>query len=118
MRQTSQNVVNAQKDIRKFAGDRDTMTNIKVKKSDVSGQLKGGILPAGTAMSDKGQVDESTPFGLLFNDLDFNGIKEQETVTASVMIDGFVDKARVEEYIGKNVPEQVITALKGKIQFL
>ena len=36
MRQTSQNVVNAQKDIRKFAGDRDTMTNIKVKKSDVS----------------------------------------------------------------------------------
>ena len=29
MKQTKKNIVNAQRDIRKFAGDRDTMTNIK-----------------------------------------------------------------------------------------
>ena len=118
MKQTKRNIVNAQRDIRKFAGNRDTMTNIKVKKADVATALKENVLPAGTPINDKGKVDEVAPFGLLFNDLDFKNIQSGETVVASVMIDGFVDKERVAEYIGKAVPDGVITALKGKIQFL
>lgn len=118
MKQTSQTITNMQKDIRQFAGDKDVMTNIKVKKNTVKSNLKNEILTAGTPISSGGQVDETTPFGLLFNDIDFTGIKDEETVTASVMIHGFVNEKRVKEYIGKSVPETVKTALKGKIQFL
>ena len=118
MKQTSKTITNMQKDIRQFAGDKDVMTNIKVTKSAVKSSLKNNMLPAGTPISQTGTVDESTPIGLLFNDLDFEGIGDDETVTASVMIHGFVNKARVTEYIGKEVPEGVITALKGKVQFL
>lgn len=116
MKQTKQSISNMQKDIRQFAGDHDVMTNIKVKKTTVKGNLKKNILPAGTPMSDKG-VDKVTTYGLLFNDLDFTGIQDEETVTASVMVHGFVNEARIKEYTGEEVDEGVKTALKGKIQF-
>lgn len=116
MRQSSKTISVGQKDIREIAGDHFVNINIKVAKTDVAAKLVDGVLPAGTLVDKDGKpANGTTSYGILFEDIDFNDSMGTEILP--VMIHGFVNKAKIEEYSGEAVTAEAITAL-NMIKFL
>lgn len=116
MRQSSKTISVGQRDIREIAGDHFVNINIKVAKTDVTAKLVDGVLPAGILVDKDGKpANGATSYGILFEDIDFNDSKGTEILP--VMIHGFVNKARIEEYSGDTVSADAITAL-NMIKFL
>lgn len=116
MRQSSKTISVGQKDIREIAGDHFVNINIKVAQTDVAAKLVNGVLLAGTLVDKDGKpANGATSYGILFEDIDFNDSMGTEILP--VMIHGFVNKAKIEEYSGDTVAAEAITAL-NMIKFL
>ncbi len=116
MRQSSRSIFTQQKDIREIAGDHYININIKVAKTDVAAKLVDGVLLAGTLVDSTGKpANGAMTYGIVFADVDFNGSMGTEILP--VMIHGFVNKAKIEEYSGEVVTPEAITAL-NMIKFL
>jgi len=116
MRQSTRTISVGQKDIREIAGDHFVNINIKVAKTDVAAKLVDGVLLAGTLVDKDGKpANGTTSFGILFEDIDFNNSMGTEILP--VMIHGFVNKGKIEEYSGDTVSTEAIAAL-NMIKFL
>lgn len=116
MRQSSYSISVGQRDIRQLAGDHYININIKVKKTDVESKLVNGVLPAGLAVDKDGKPSNGiNSFGVVFTDVDFNNTMGTEIL--SVMIHGFVNKAKLKEYSGEELTQEAITAM-NLIKFL
>ena len=100
MRQSSFQIGTKQKDIRALAGDHYVNINMKVKKADVSAALVNGVLEAGTLITAAGKkvtttVSSTDAYGIVFADVDFNGVADNATEVVPVMIHGFVKTSAI-----------------------
>lgn len=98
MRQTQYTIGAKQKEIRALAGEHYVNVNIKVGKVNVTDVLVNGVLEAGTLLTVEGKKVTTTElltdaYGIVFQDVDFNGSKGTEVVP--VMIHGFVNTSKI-----------------------
>lgn len=115
MKSIKKNIFVSQRDIRAVV-NHFVSINLKIKKTEVSSKLKEGILPAGTVIDELGKpVTGANAFGIVMNDIDFNDSTGTEVV--SILIHGFVDKSKIQEYTGEKVSEEDVKAL-NLIKFL
>lgn len=116
MRQNKYSIGLEQKSLREICGDHYVNVNVKITKTEVTSNLDNGILKAGTIITADGKVaDNTNAFGVLFSDLDFNNSKGTEIGT--VLIHGFLNKAKVTKYAGTAPTDEQIAAL-SMIKFL
>lgn len=115
MKSVKKKIFAAQRDIRAVL-EHFVSVNLKLKKTDVTEKLKEGILPAGTVVDEAGKPAKGeTAFGIVMNDIDFND--STGTEVASILVHGFVDKAKIQEYTGEKVADENVKAL-SLIKFL